>query len=795
MNIPVSPAPRNPSPSRSSSRLLAISLTVLVVVSLFPVSAMAAGTWLDEDFTDGVEGVFDEGWGVAPTSAGHVGPGLISRIPAGEHWGSSAHWNTKNHLGSEPTEMWIRYYLRFAPGFEVADGNRGKLPGYGGLYTYNCLGGRPSTAGAPCWSARMMFSPLYVNDGLPSDPYDADAVTRIGFYTYSLNPDGSGRTGDVRPWDADTATLAHGRWYCVETRLALNTPGQPDGVLEGYVDGKRAFGATNLMFRRASESSLKIKSLWFDIYHGGAAASPADNSIFFDSLAAGPERIGCDDSGGFQGTFADDDSSVFEADIEALAASEVTKGCNPPLNDRFCPTDPVTRGQMAAFLHRALGDTLDVSTAPVPDSPPDFWGMRSATDYTKVLDGFAPTAAPLDSFVVTYPIDDPAASNDWLASGPGTPEHWVPIQLGNIATRGAIPYVQVTVDDLGALASGSLDARLDGMLDAFGEYLAIDPDSKLFLDILPEANRNQRSYGDDPSRFVSAFRRVAERARARLGTSRVRVVYSGNVQMSSDRYSVTDHPHGAPDLFFPGRTWVDVAGVRARLDSASTSPSSAFGSALSALATEAGSDMPLLIGPAAAPDSPSANAQIGFLADLAGFAADHPQVAGVIWDDVDAGSNDFRISDDPVAVAAAASGLDADAWLFSSEVDRWRESRGSAGSFSDTTGSVFQADIAWLAGSGITRGCNPPTNSRFCPTDHVTRGQMAAFLTRALGLNQAKTTFADTQGHVFAGDIAALAAAGITRGCNPPTNTRFCPDERVTRGQMAAFLMRAGLTD
>src|SRR5690606_31669165 len=138
-------------------------------------------------------------------------------------------------------------------------------------------------------------------------------------------PDGSGRTGDVRPWDADTATLSHGRWYCVETRLALNTPGQRDGVLEGYVDGKKAFGATNLMFRRASESSLKIKSLWFDIYHGGAAASPADNSIFFDSLAAGPDRIGCDDSGGFQGTFADDDSSVFEADIEALAASGVTK--------------------------------------------------------------------------------------------------------------------------------------------------------------------------------------------------------------------------------------------------------------------------------------------------------------------------------------------------------------------------------------------------------------------------------------------------------------------------------------
>ncbi|NOX23331.1 MAG: S-layer homology domain-containing protein, partial [Actinobacteria bacterium] len=43
----------------------------------------------------------------------------------------------------------------------------------------------------------------------------------------------------------------------------------------------------------------------------------------------------------------------------------------------------------------------------------------------------------------------------------------------------------------------------------------------------------------------------------------------------------------------------------------------------------------------------------------------------------------------------------------------------------------------------------------------------------------------------FEADIAKLAAAGITQGCNPPTNDRFCPDDSVTRGQMAAFLNRA----
>ncbi len=56
---------------------------------------------------------------------------------------------------------------------------------------------------------------------------------------------------------------------------------------------------------------------------------------------------------GIGNTFIDDNTSIFEADIEALAASGITKGCNPPTNNLFCPSALVTRAQMAAFLHRA----------------------------------------------------------------------------------------------------------------------------------------------------------------------------------------------------------------------------------------------------------------------------------------------------------------------------------------------------------------------------------------------------------------------------------------------------------
>jgi len=112
-------------------------------------------------------------------------------------------------------------------------------------------------------------------------------------------------------------------------------------------------------------------------------------------------------------------------------------------------------------------------------------------------------------------------------------------------------------------------------------------------------------------------------------------------------------------------------------------------------------------------------------------------------------------------------------------------------SYVDAAGHTFESEIGRLGGSGITRGCNPPVNDRFCPDEQVTRGQMAAFLVRTMELVGSDSNFADTDGHIFESEIAALAGAGITLGCNPPANDLFCPDQVVTRGQMATFLGRS----
>ena len=100
--------------------------------------------------------------------------------------------------------------------------------------------------------------------------------------------------------------------------------------------------------------------------------------------------------------------------------------------------------------------------------------------------------------------------------------------------------------------------------------------------------------------------------------------------------------------------------------------------------------------------------------------------------------------------------------------------------------------IERLYNSGITTGCNPAL-MLYCPAQSVTRAQMAAFLLRAkhgaaydppapVGI------FTDVPtSHWAAKWIEQLYAEGITTGCDAGL---YCPEQAVTRAQMAAFLVR-----
>lgn len=102
--------------------------------------------------------------------------------------------------------------------------------------------------------------------------------------------------------------------------------------------------------------------------------------------------------------------------------------------------------------------------------------------------------------------------------------------------------------------------------------------------------------------------------------------------------------------------------------------------------------------------------------------------------------------------------------------------------------------IESLYGSGITSGCtlNPLL---YCPENGVTRAQMAVFILKGLHgssytpPNATGTKFADVPaGYWAAAWIEQLAAEGITGGCG---NGNYCPDDIITRAQMAIFMLRA----
>jgi hypothetical protein len=103
----------------------------------------------------------------------------------------------------------------------------------------------------------------------------------------------------------------------------------------------------------------------------------------------------------------------------------------------------------------------------------------------------------------------------------------------------------------------------------------------------------------------------------------------------------------------------------------------------------------------------------------------------------------------------------------------------------------FANHIALMKTNAITSGC---TASAYCPDGTTTRAQMAVFIIRAMlggdGFTFRQTPyFTDVPAtHPFFKWIQKMREFGITSGCGATT---YCPDDSVTRGQMAVFIFRA----
>jgi hypothetical protein len=114
--------------------------------------------------------------------------------------------------------------------------------------------------------------------------------------------------------------------------------------------------------------------------------------------------------------------------------------------------------------------------------------------------------------------------------------------------------------------------------------------------------------------------------------------------------------------------------------------------------------------------------------------------------------------------------------------------------FTDVTVSTpFAGFIEQLSIDGITSGCAAGT---FCPNATVSRAAMAKFLLKAkCGAAYTPATpgvspFADVPvGDAFLPWINKVYTLGITLGCSTGP-LKYCPNDAVTRGSMAAFIHR-----
>ena len=254
----------------------------------------------------------------------------------------SVHWPL-NAAGLQPESLYFRYYIKLGPNWTPdqcdADGNivwpgSGKFPGLADVRVNQdasgqCGNGGASGDGVNCWSARGVFGACSDTGGASKGfPYDntcdfvPGSIVRIGSYLYhygQANSTGSPGFFDFVPERAEmgddyTSTCRRGdpnnldpqcycnspnnvfcgqgsggmlipnRWYAVEVYIAMNTPGQANGVLRGWVDGKLSYDKRNMEYRIPGHDNLHVRTVWLNVYKGGTKGNCNDSYIYLDNM-------------------------------------------------------------------------------------------------------------------------------------------------------------------------------------------------------------------------------------------------------------------------------------------------------------------------------------------------------------------------------------------------------------------------------------------------------------------------------------------------------------------------------
>ena len=91
------------------------------------------------------------------------------------------------------------------------------------------------------------------------------------------------------------STANANKWYCVESHVKLNDPGQSNGIQEFWVNGKLEARSSNLNFV-GSYTDYGLNAVLLENYWN--AGSPQVQERYFDNFVVSTQPIGCNPMSG-----------------------------------------------------------------------------------------------------------------------------------------------------------------------------------------------------------------------------------------------------------------------------------------------------------------------------------------------------------------------------------------------------------------------------------------------------------------------------------------------------------------
>lgn len=202
-------------------------------------------------------------------------------------------------LKNEQDVVFLRFYSKFEKDYDHPRGSQHN----GGVIAAHYYPGGRATPGIPADGTNKFLV------GFETERGDSPSPGPLNIYVY--HPEQGGRFGDhIYPTGKVVPSIIRspapppitfgphfvprpdfipelGRWYCYEFMVQANTPGQRDGRVALWVDGKLIADFPNFRFRDVA--SLKIDSIGIGLY---LRPNPRENKKWFDDVVAATSYIG-----------------------------------------------------------------------------------------------------------------------------------------------------------------------------------------------------------------------------------------------------------------------------------------------------------------------------------------------------------------------------------------------------------------------------------------------------------------------------------------------------------------------